>query len=158
MLYFQNCQSFLFRTYSFASQPATIPRSSLILLTSLPPSPASAGRTTFLLCDHPPTLTQTSLITYVTRKLLLGYFVSSPGTPAPCGQALSFTYLYFRHLIHSPVENTLHMKNTTLSPVSFLWLLWHPLITHFQVCDLDQLFKFQKSQFHFLCRGDIIST
>lgn len=64
----------------------------------------------------------------------------------------------FPHLIHSPVENTLHMKNTTLSPVSFLWLLWHPLITHFQVCDLDQLFKFQKSQFHFLCRGDIIST
>ena len=47
-----------------------------------------------------------------------------------------------------------YIKNTILSLVSFLWLLPHSSITHFQVCDLNQLFKFQKSQLRFLCRGD----
>ena len=118
VLYLQNCKSFLFRMYSFAQQPSTIPRSSLILLTSFQllqllqeasaASLASAGRTISPLCSR--WLLQTSLSTYAAWGLLLTYSVSSPGTRAPWGQALPFTYLYFQHLTRPPVENTFTLK------------------------------------------------
>ena len=152
MLCFQNCESFLFRTYSFAQQPSTSPRSSLILFTSLQLL-QRLQEGLFLSCAVTDSYTDFSdhLRCMETTSRLLCFFSQNSSSL----RASTVIYLSVFPASYTPSSREhLYIKNTILSLVSFLWLLWHSLITHFQVCDLDQLFKFQKSQLRFLCRGD----